>query len=176
MYNDSHVLSVRNKMYQPKYSHKQVFSAVRSWHHDRRSSRGYEIPEKRLSDQFIAGLPASLRGRAQLLSCSFDETTKKMTRVESAAIANDERFFAVEETPQAKKPKKERPDIPHPGFVIIDGRSVKSELGKSCFRKDCDQNNGYDHFASGHACVRGGKVPDQPNAGDAGNGGGGGRE
>jgi hypothetical protein len=106
VYNDSHVVVVRDRMYRPSYDHKKE-TAVQYGKGIKAAALSlvYCIPEKQLTTQFIQGLPARLRERAKLLSGPFDEIAEKMSRVAATAAANDQRLFAIEE-------QQGRPDKP----------------------------------------------------------------
>jgi hypothetical protein len=77
VYNDSHVVAVRDRLYRPSYDHtKETVLQYGQGIKAAALSLGYDIPEKQLTNQFIQGLPARLRERAQLLSGPFDEVVR----------------------------------------------------------------------------------------------------
>jgi hypothetical protein len=110
-------------------------------------SLGYDIPEKQLTNQFIQGLPARLRERAQLLSRSFNEAVEQMSRVAATAAANGERLFAIEE--QQGRPDK--PPKPAGECILIDGRQMTKTDGKKRYLSNFQQHGGLNHFARDHA-------------------------
>jgi hypothetical protein len=67
VYNDSNVVAVIDRVYQPSYDHKETLLQYGQGIKAAALSLGYDIPEKQLTNQFIQGLPARLRERAQLL-------------------------------------------------------------------------------------------------------------
>lgn len=178
VFNESHIVAVRDRIYQPKYDHKS--ETLTQYGQEIRTaalSLDYRIPDRQLVEQIIVGLPPTLRERAQLLSSTYDEIVERMARVERTALVKGERFFAFDETALPAPGEGGKPVLGHADYVVADGRSVVRKPGKKCFRKNCDQNGGLVNLSSDHAKPKAsaGGGAGSSGAPAAGNGDGGGQ-